>query len=492
MNKRYAFCNFSSISGYPHPVPSRDEWEGNLPIFRGVDWEILAEHLLDFHDYIHRLQVGHADVQIKLSRFSLEGIACDWYRSLPIASIISLADFHVSFHFFCKGIFLANLLYPECCHEFYLLNKDSKIYEEFSTVEDTSFYDQDIGDLQNEKISVDSFDIIPNAFTVLGCHEDQIIHFYVDDLIYTGNLSIDMFKSAMKKEFEMTYLGLMNYFLGIEVTQNDKGIFICQSKYARDVLKRFKMINYSSVSTPMAVGTKLSREQNEMDFDSTIFKKLVGSLMYLTTTRPDIMYGINLISRFIDTPKNSHWQAGKRLLRYIAGTMNHGILYSTSNNIQLVGYTDSDFAGSIDDIKSTSGYAFHLGTGVVAWASKKQPIMTISLAEAEYVAGTSTTCQAVSMRRILKDLMHNQEKATTIYCDNKSTIALSKNHVFHKKTKHIDTRYHFIRELVNNGELILQHCRSNEQLADIFTKALAQDQFEYLREALGIVNINRN
>jgi hypothetical protein len=301
-----------------------------------------------------------------------------------------------------------------------------------------------------------------------------------------------MFKSTMKKEFKMTDLGLMNYFLGIEVTQNDKGIFICQSKYARDVLKRFRMINCNPVSTPMEVGTKLSREQNEMDFDSTILRKLVGSLMYLTATRPDIMYGVSLISRFMDTPKNSHWQAGKRLLRYIAGTMNHGILYSTSNNLQLVGYTDSDFAGSIDDKKSTSGYAFHLGTGIVAWASKKQPIVTISSTEEEYVEGTSAACQAVWMRRILKDLMHNQEEPTTIYCDNNSTIALSKNHVFHKKTKHIDTRYHFIRELVNNGELILQHCRSNEQLADIFTKALAQDQFEYLRKALGIVNINVN
>lgn len=281
----------------------------------------------------------------------------------------------------------------------------------------------------------------------------------------------------MKKEFEITDLGLMNYFLGIEITQNDKGIFICQSKYARDVLKQCRMINCSSVSTPVTVGTKLSREQNEMDFDSTIFRKLVGSLMYLTTTRLDIMYGVSLISRFMGTPKNSHWQAGKRLVRYIAGTMNHGILYSTSNNLQLVGYTDSDFAGSIDDRKSTSGYAFHLGTRVVAWASKK--------------CGCENFLR-IWMRRILKDLMHNQEEPITIYCDNKSTIALSKNHVFHKKTKHIDTRYHFIRELVNNGELILQHCRSNEQLADIFTKTLAQDQFEYLREALGILNINRN
>jgi len=147
------------------------------------------------------------------------------------------------------------------------------------------------------------------------------------------------------------------------------------------------------------------------------------------------------------------------------------------------------FKNGIDDKNSTSGYAYHLGTGFVAWASKKQPIVTISSAEAEYVAGTSTACQALWMQRILKDLMHNQEESTTIYCD-KSTIALSKNHVFHKKTKHTDTRYHFIRELVNNGELILQHCKSKEQLVDIFTKALAQDQFEYLREALGIVNID--
>jgi hypothetical protein len=184
---------------------------------------------------------------------------------------------------------------------------------------------------------------------------------------------------------------------------------------------------------------------------------------------------------------------GKRLLRYIAGTINHGILYSISNNLQLVGYTDSDFEGSIDDRKSTSGYLFHLGTRVVAWESKKQPIVTISSPKAEYVVGTSTTCQVVWMRSILKDLMHNQEESTTIYYDNKSTIALSKNHVFHKRTNHIDTRYHFIRELVNNGELILQHCRSKEELADIFTiftKALPQDRFEYLREAMGIVNIN--
>jgi hypothetical protein len=151
--------------------------------------------------------------------------------------------------------------------------------------------------------------------------------------------------------------------------------------FAKDVLKRFRMINSSSVSTPVEIDTKLSREQNEMDLDSIIFRKLVGSLMYFTTTWRDIMCGVSLIYIFMDTPMNSHLQARKRLLRYIAGTMNHGILYSTTNNLQLVGYTHSDFAGSIDDRKSTSGYAFQLGTRVVAWAYKKQPIVTISSVE---------------------------------------------------------------------------------------------------------------
>jgi hypothetical protein len=177
MNKRYAFCNFSNISGYPHPVPSKDEWENSLPRFRGEEWEVPAEYLLDFHDFIHRLEIVHEDVQINLFRYSLEGIALDWCRSLPNASISSLADFHAAFHLFCKGKFSADLLYPECCQEFSLLNKELNIYEEFVAVEDTSFYDQEIGDLQNDKLSVDAFDIVPNAFTVLGCHEDQIIHF---------------------------------------------------------------------------------------------------------------------------------------------------------------------------------------------------------------------------------------------------------------------------------------------------------------------------
>jgi hypothetical protein len=170
--KRYAFCDFSSIVGFPNQVPTRDEWENSLPRFRGEEWEVPAEHLLDFHDYMHRLQVVHEDVQIRLFCFSLEGIARDWYQSLPIASISSLADFHAAFHVFCKGIFPADLLYPQCCHEFQLLTKELDTHE--VVVEDILHYDQEISDSHHDNFS-DAFDIVLNASTVLGCHEDHIV-----------------------------------------------------------------------------------------------------------------------------------------------------------------------------------------------------------------------------------------------------------------------------------------------------------------------------
>ena len=147
---------------------------------------------------------------------------------------------------------------------------------------------------------------------------------------------------------------------------------------------------------------------------------------------------------------------------------------------KLIGYSDNDNGGNIDDKKNTFGQTFHLSTGVVSWALKRQSIVTLSSTEAEYVAAASTTWQDVWMRRILKDLSQNQQEPTTIFCDNSSAIVLSKNHAFHKRTKHIDTRYHFIRELVNNKEICLEFCRSEDQLTNDFTKPLARDTFQYL------------
>ena len=281
-------------------------------------------------------------------------------------------------------------------------------------------------------------------------------------MIFTGNddYLIENFKSVMKEEFEMTDMGLLRYFLGIEVDQNENGIFISQARYVNEVLGRFNMQECKAAITPTVMGLKLSKEDSSKDFDPSLYKSIVGSLMYLTATRPDIMFAVSLISRFMERPKEAHWKAAKRILRYVKGTKRFGILYTFSESSDLVGYTDSDWDGSVDDQKSTSGYLFHMGSGAISWASKKQPIVAFSTAEAEYVVATAAACQAVWMRRLLISLCQEQATTTVIFCDNSSAIALSKNSVFHKRTKHIDTRFHYIRELLSNGEISLQHCRT--------------------------------
>lgn len=233
----------------------------------------------------------------------------------------------------------------------------------------------------------------PTLYTKMNeQHEIIIVCLYVDDLVLTGDLSIDMFKSYMKKEFEMTNLGLTKYFLGIEVNQNENSIFFSQKKYANDIFKSFNMMNFKATPTPIVTGLKLSKDDKGEDVNPTLYKKLVGSLMYLTATRSDRMFAISLISRFMESPKVYHWQVGKRILKYVSGTRNYEIIYSKTSDFKSIGYIDSDCAGSVDDRKNTSGFFFHFGTSVVSWASKKQPIVTLSLAKVEYVATTSASC----------------------------------------------------------------------------------------------------
>lgn len=317
-----------------------------------------------------------------------------------------------------------------------------------------------------------------------------IVCLYVDDLIFTGNnpSMFEEFKKDMSNEFEMTDMGLMAYYLGIEVKQEDKGIFITQEGYAKEVLKKFKMEDANPVGTPMECGSKLSKHEKGENMDPTLYKSLVGSLRYLTCTRPDILYVVGVVSRYMEAPTTTHFKAAKRILRYIKGTTNFGLHYYSSNNYNIVGYSDSDWSGDLDDRKSTTGFVFFMGDTAFTWMSKKQPIVTLSTCEAEYVAATSCVCHAIWLRNLLKELKMPQEEPMEICVDNKSALALAKNPVFHERSKHIDTRYHFIRECIEMKEVKLKYVMSQDQAADIFTKPLKLETFVKLRSMLGVTN----
>lgn len=187
-------------------------------------------------------------------------------------------------------------------------------------------------------------------------------------------------------------------------------------------------------------------------------------------------------------PSKVHYRAAKRVLHYIVGTVDYGIWYSNTCNFKLRGFTNSDWAASLDDRKSVSANAFTLGSGVITWSSKKQATIALSTSEAEYVAATSAACQAIWLRRILADLQQEQRGPTEIFCDNKATISMAKNPTFHSKTKDIELCHHFIRHLAAKEEIVLKYCCTNDQVADILTKALSKEKFCYFRRLLGICN----
>lgn len=318
-----------------------------------------------------------------------------------------------------------------------------------------------------------------------------IVCLYVDDLIFTGNdeCLFREFKQSMMKEFEMTDLGEMKYFLGTEVTQSAGGIFICQKKYAQEVLERFKMNDCNPVQIPIVPGTKITRDVEGVKIDSTYYKQMVGSLMYMTATRPDLMYAVSLISRFMEAPTELHHQAIKKTLRYLKGTINYGMFYKKSEGKELVSFSDSDYAGDLDDRKSTSGYFFLLSGAAVSWSSRKQPVVTLSTTEAEFIAAASCACQGIWLRRILEEVNYTQQGPIMLFCDNSSTIKLSKNPVLHGRSKHTDVRFHFLRDLTKEGAVKLCYCRSDEQIADILTKPLKANSFMKLRALLGMCSI---
>eukprot|EP00253_Pinus_taeda_P024851 PITA_24851 len=282
-------------------------------------------------------------------------------------------------------------------------------------------------------------------------------------------------KKELGKSFEMTELGYVHYYLGIEVTQHPKSIFLSQNKYIGDLLNRFGMIECNPLTTPMEQNLKLTSIEGKEFEDATKYKQLVGSLNYLTTTRPDISFAVGILSRFMQKPCEGHWSAAKKVLRYLKGTQDFGIKYTQVDNFSLIGYSDSDFEGDKETGVSISRYAMSLGLGAVSWRSRKQSVPTNSTTKVEYVASAEATKEIVWLKKILEDLLVKQVQSTPLMIDNISAINLAKNLKFHDRTKHINTKYHLIQHHVEAKTIHLRHYSTNEQIVDIFTKVLLRE-----------------
>ena len=324
-------------------------------------------------------------------------------------------------------------------------------------------------------------------------HKDNMIlvQVYVDDIIF-GSTNDDLckrFSKLMQSKYEMSMMGELNFFLGLQVSQKTDGTFICQSKYVRDLLKKYHLEDSAPAKTPMPTATKLDQDKTGKKVDITSYRGMIGSLLYLTASRPDIMFATCLCARFQADPKESHLIAVKRIFRYLKGTPNLGLWYPKGTGFDLVGYTDSDYAGCKIDRKSTSGSCQFLGRRLVSWHSKKQHSVSTSTAEAEYIAAGSCCAQILWMRNQLRDYGLLLSKIP-IFCDNTSAIAISNNPVQHSRTKHIDIRYHFIREHVTNGTVELHFVPTEQQIADIFTKPLDESTFSKLVGELGMLNLS--
>jgi hypothetical protein len=255
-------------------------------------------------------------------------------------------------------------------------------------------------------------------------------------------------------------------------------------KYTVDVLCKFAMLDYKSMSTPMVSNLE---NLNESDFgsylvDPIMYMQLIGSLMYLIHTRPDICFVVNALSQFMSKPRHRHWFVAKHVLRYLRGSIAFGLKYSSSGGVLLHGYVVSYLVGSSLDRKSTSGYCFSLGSAMISWSSEKQSSIAPSTTEAEYITASVASREAIWPRKLLAERL----ETTIIHCDNQSCLKLTYNPVFHDKSKHIEMKYHYIKDMVQKGAIKLQYIITDEQTTNILTKPLSFGKFVHFRDKLGV------
>lgn len=323
--------------------------------------------------------------------------------------------------------------------------------------------------------------------------ERVLLALYVDDGLVMAKTqqAVEMVICYLQQEFEIT-LGDMKTYVGIEIKRDRKlkQIKLTQKNYLLRVAKRFNMEDAKGISTPMEAGKHLVINNNDTSARINVpYREAVGSLMFAAcVTRPDIMFAVAVVSRYLEQPATEHWTAVKRIIRYAKETADYGIVYDGTTAEPLVIYSDSDFAADPDTRRSTSGYVtVHCG-GPISWQSIRQKIVALSTTEAEYVAASDATKEVIWIQRLMESVgAAAVGHATELRLDNQGSIKLIKNPEFHKRTKHIDVRFHFIRDIYSKGNIIINYVPSSQQLADILTKALPRNKFEENRQNLQII-----
>ena len=343
--------------------------------------------------------------------------------------------------------------------------------------------------LSQHGFSDNSFD---NAiFLRRSSHGITILLLYVDDMIITGDdmQSIQNLKHFLGRQFEIKDLGPLIYFLGLEVYSSADGYYLTHAKYTFDLISQASIINSKIIDTPIKYNCRLNSHDGESLSDATLYGQLVGSLIYLTITHPDISYAVHIVSQFMTSPRSPHYAAVFKILLYLKGTLFDGLHFSSYFSLTLQAYSNAGWAGDLTDRRSTIGYYFLIGDSLISWRSKKQTIVARSNTEAEYRALEATIAELIWLRWLLQDLGVDCSTTTKFHCDNQSAIQIAHNDFFHERTKHIEINCHFIRHHLLQGTLTLQYVSSQNQLADIFTKPFLLGTFRVLASKFIMVSL---
>ena len=328
----------------------------------------------------------------------------------------------------------------------------------------------------------------PNIYYIVLDGKFLILVLYVDDLILTRveNL-IQSCKEDLGIEFEMKDVGLIHCFLGLWVWQGDGELFVGQGKYTSKIIHIFHMQKLKPMDTPLSTHWRNGDASTRQEGDATIYKQLVGSLMYLVNTILNICYVGNQLNQFMVKPTKIHQKIVKHVLIYLRGTPNFGLWYSRIDGVTLQEFTDVDSTGSSSNRKSTLGAIFSVASTIISQYSRKRIFVALNSTEVEYMVASQATCKAIWMREHLIGILSQEMYPTIIHYGNQCFIKIFENSLFHDRSKHIDIRYHHFRDCVQMRIMILQYIPIEEKDADIFTKELSNDKFEFKRSRIGVL-----